>query len=359
MAEDPEGEWGDAWYYDDELIYVQKKFVAIPQAATTVDDKGDIVFDRTQMTMTAITYDDMRKGCWDRDERVKDLALNYTDGSLPFPTFPRFCGQTFYEGNDKELGLACVKANNDWMVEEWCEPSGRRQHPALHHPAVGRRAGRGGDEAQRRARRAGHRLQRDPDPSGAAQHQHRLLGPVVAGLQRHGRHGLHARRVVVVQPGRVAGQPPSASACTLGFNNAMASLADWLFSGNLLRVPQAEARLLRGPDRLDPLRPRAGRHGVGAARHLDARQGRASRCRRRPSTTAASSAASRPTATGSRSLEEVGEDNICFETDYPHTDTTWPDSEAYIEKLCVGLDDEQAYKILRGNAIRMLELDRV
>ena len=123
MVEDPEGEWGDAWYYDDELIYVHKKFVAIPQAATTEDEKGDIVLDRTQMTMTAITYDDMRKGCWDRDERVKDLALNYTDGSLPFPTFPRFCGQTFYEGNDKELGLACVKANNDWMVEEWCAPT--------------------------------------------------------------------------------------------------------------------------------------------------------------------------------------------------------------------------------------------
>jgi len=62
---------------------------------------------------------------------------------------------------------------------------------------------------------------------------------------------------------------------------------------------------------------------------------------------------------GLRSLEEVGEDNICFETDYPHTDTTWPYSEAYIEKLCVGLTDEVAYKVLRGNAIQMLELDRV
>ena len=31
MVEDPDGEWGDAWYYDDELIYVQKKFVAIPR----------------------------------------------------------------------------------------------------------------------------------------------------------------------------------------------------------------------------------------------------------------------------------------------------------------------------------------
>ena len=30
---------------------------------------------------------------------------------------------------------------------------------------------------------------------------------------------------------------------------------------------------------------------------------------------------------GVRSLDEVGENNICFETDYPHTDTTWPNSK--------------------------------
>ena len=41
MHEDPDGEWGSAWYYDDELIYVHKKFVAIPQASTTVDENGD------------------------------------------------------------------------------------------------------------------------------------------------------------------------------------------------------------------------------------------------------------------------------------------------------------------------------
>jgi hypothetical protein len=62
MVESPHGEWGDAWYYDDELIYVQKKFVAIPEASITLDAKGDLVFDRSQMTMTASTYDDRRKG---------------------------------------------------------------------------------------------------------------------------------------------------------------------------------------------------------------------------------------------------------------------------------------------------------
>ena len=63
---------------------------------------------------------------------------------------------------------------------------------------------------------------------------------------------------------------------------------------------------------------------------------------------------------GVKSLDEVGENNICFETDYPHTDTTWPNSKEYCEKMLAAVEDEQQkYKILRGNAIRMLELDRV
>ena len=202
--EDPDGDWGDAWYYDDELIYVQKKFVAIPQASTTLDEHGNIVFDRTQMTMTATTFDEMRKGCWDRDERVKDLTLNYTDGSLPFPTFPRFCGQTFHEGKDKELGLACVKANNDWMVEEWCEPSGGVNIPLCIIPLWD--AELAAAETKRNAERGVRAIafSEMPHPAQAAEHQHRLLGPAVAGVQRLRRHGVHARRVEQLEPCRVS-----------------------------------------------------------------------------------------------------------------------------------------------------------
>ena len=120
-TEDPEGLWGDAWYFEDRLIYVHKRFVAIPLEATPDGDLSK--FDRTKMVMEALTYDEMRPGCYDRDARIEDFERNWVDGSLPFPTFPRFCGQTFYEADDKELGLACVKAYNDWMVEEWCGPS--------------------------------------------------------------------------------------------------------------------------------------------------------------------------------------------------------------------------------------------
>ena len=62
----------------------------------------------------------MRKGCWDQTARLEDMDVNHTEASLCFPTFPRFCGQTFLEAKDRELALLCVQAYNDWMVDEWC-----------------------------------------------------------------------------------------------------------------------------------------------------------------------------------------------------------------------------------------------
>ena len=40
-------------------------------------------------------YDQMRRGCWDVDERVRDMSANGVLASLNFPTFPHFCGQLF------------------------------------------------------------------------------------------------------------------------------------------------------------------------------------------------------------------------------------------------------------------------
>ena len=59
---------------------------------------------------------------------------------------------------------------------------------------------------------------------------------------------------------------------------------------------------------------------------------------------------------GLHNLESVGEDNITFETDYPHTDSTWPETREVAETQVKNLTDEQVYKVIRGNAIRMLRL---
>jgi hypothetical protein len=39
--------------------------------------------------------------------------------SMMFPSFPRYCGQVFHEAKDRELGLLCVQAWNDFIPEEF------------------------------------------------------------------------------------------------------------------------------------------------------------------------------------------------------------------------------------------------
>src|SRR6202050_1666216 len=64
-------------------------------------------------------YDQMRKGCYDVDERVRDMNANGVLGSLNFPTFPHFCRQLFARQEDKDLSLGVVKGSNDWHIDEW------------------------------------------------------------------------------------------------------------------------------------------------------------------------------------------------------------------------------------------------
>ncbi len=66
------------------------------------------------------SFDQLRPGCYDIDERVKDMDANGVLGSLCFPSFPQFCGQLFARTEDKDVALAMVRAYNDWHIDEWC-----------------------------------------------------------------------------------------------------------------------------------------------------------------------------------------------------------------------------------------------
>jgi predicted TIM-barrel fold metal-dependent hydrolase len=355
MTEDPEGEWGDAWIYEDKVIYVQKKFVAIPKSATRGDDLS--TFDKTVMTMTAITYDDMRPGCWDAKERKKDFEVNWVDGSLPFPTFPRFCGQTFYEADDKELALACVAAYNDWMVEEWCDPSIGVNLPLCIMPLwdvelavkeIERNAARGV-----RAVCFSELPTRLDLPSVHTGH----WDPMLQACNDTG-------TTLCMHVGSSSTDPFSSKDAPAGvggmvaFNNSMASLGDYLFGGIMHRFPKLKLAYSEGQIGWIPY---ALERADTVWEEHNAWQNSKRLCPEPPSSYYFDRVFGCFTwdRHGVRSLDEVGENNICFETDYPHTDTTWPNSKEYCERVLEGLTDEQKYKILRGNAIRMLELDRI
>jgi hypothetical protein len=54
---------------------------------------------------------------------------------------------------------------------------------------------------------------------------------------------------------------------------------------------------------------------------------------------------------GLASLDECGEDNVMFEVDYPHSDSTWPDTKAVALDIMSGLSDATVTKLVRSNAI--------
>jgi predicted TIM-barrel fold metal-dependent hydrolase len=150
---------------------------------------------------------------------------------------------------------------------------------------------------------------------------------------------------------------PEAVGSALAFNNAFASMVDWLFSGKLIEFPQLKLAYSEGQIGWIP-------YALERADTVwdlhDAWTHAKQMIPEPPSTYYRGRIFGCFTADrhGLANLEAVGPDNICFETDYPHSDTTWPDSYAYAEKMVAGLPEDVAYKVLRGNAIQMLSLDR-
>lgn len=53
---------------------------------------------------------------------------------------------------------------------------------------------------------------------------------------------------------------------------------------------------------------------------------------------------------GIASIAEIGLNNVMCETDYPHSDSTWPDCLEVAKNQVAHLEPELQYKILRGNA---------
>src|SRR3954447_7861677 len=75
---------------------------------------------KTEYGIEPTAFNEIRPGCWNIDERIKDMNAGGVLGSMCFPSFPGFSGRLFAAVEDKDLALAVVHAYNDWHVDEWC-----------------------------------------------------------------------------------------------------------------------------------------------------------------------------------------------------------------------------------------------
>jgi predicted TIM-barrel fold metal-dependent hydrolase len=333
----------DTWVYED-LVYTHKRHVAA------------VGFPVEERTMTPITYDDMRPGCYDPTARLEDMDLNGIEASACYPTFPRFCGQTFSEAKDKELGHACVAAYNDWMVEEWCGDSGGRLIPVCIVPLWD--AELAAAEVRRNAARGVRAVAFSEIPA------HLGLPSIHSGFWDPFFRACEETHTAVCMhigsssrmPKTSDDAPPSVLA-TLGFNGSMMSVVDYLWSGVLVRFPRlklayAESQMGWLPyilERIDDVWE--DNQGWAQTKHIP----------EPPSTYFHSNIwmSFFKDRTGIANRDLIGVDRITFETDYPHTDSTWPETPAVAARLLDGVSDADVHAICRGNAIELFELQGV
>jgi predicted TIM-barrel fold metal-dependent hydrolase len=310
---------------------------------------------REEVTVSPITYDDMRPGCYEPKARLEDMDVNWVEASLSFPTFPRFCGQTFMEAKDKELSDLCVKAYNDWMFDEWCADSGGRLIPL---PIIQLwDADLAAAEVRRNSARGGHAVcfTEIPPFLGLPSVHTDYWDPFFRSCAE-------TETVVCMHIGSSSKMPstskdaPAAVGSTLTYMNAAMSLTDYLMSGVLERFPTLELAYSEGQIGWIPY---VLERADTVWRENRAWGGVAEKVKRPPSEYFHEQiyGCFFDDAHGLRSLDEIGVENVTFETDYPHSDSTWPHSKKVAEEIMADLTDEQVRKIVRDNAIRMLRLD--
>jgi hypothetical protein len=80
-------------------------------------------------------FDEIRPGCYDPDERLKDMDIDGVWGQLCFPNYARFAGHRFFLNvKDRDLGLACLRTYNDYLLDEWCATDPARLYGAAILP---------------------------------------------------------------------------------------------------------------------------------------------------------------------------------------------------------------------------------
>ena len=297
-------------------------------------------FDRDDMTLSPITYDEMRPGCYEPKARVDDMDAQPRRGVALLPDLPPLLrpdlprGQGQGPGHGLRAGLQRLDGRG--VV--------RRQRRRASSRSARSRCGT--------SRRPRPRSTATP-PAGCE--------PCASARSRPSSACRASTRATGIRSSRRARRPAPSSACTSARRRRCrprrptrrppwpprsASTTPWrrcrdfLFSGVLVRFPTLKLAYSEGQigwlpymlERADDVwrehRAWGGvrRHGPRAAVDLLLPPGVRLLLPR--------------SRTGSTSLDKVGVDNITFETDYPHTDSTWPNTKQVAEDLMGHLPED-------------------
>jgi predicted TIM-barrel fold metal-dependent hydrolase len=300
------------------------------------------------------SHDEMRAGCWDIDERIKDMDANGLLGSMCFPSFPQFCGQLFSRTADKDQAKAMVEAYNDWHIDDWCG-----SHPGRHIPLsipmlwdpqlmaaeVERVAAKGCHAVtfSENPAKLGHpSLHSDHwDPFWAACQDN----DVVVCLHI----GSSSQMVMTAE------DAPVDVMITLTPMNIVQAAADLIWSPVLRKFPRIKIALSEGgigwiPYFLERIDYVYQHHKAWTFQDFGDKL---------PSQLFSERIITCfiDDAFGVESRHHLNLDNITWECDYPHSDSTWPNAPELLHKYLTGVPDADVNKLTHENAMRIFAYD--
>jgi len=295
-------------------------------------------------------FGEMRPGCFDIDERVRDMDANGVLASMNFPSFPQFCGQYFARAQDKDLGLAVLRAYNDWHVDEWCGTHPGRMIPLALPPIWDPQLM--ADEVRRMARKGCHAVtfSENPEKLGHPSLHSGHWDPFWQACNDEGTvvclHIGSSSSVVITSI-----DAPVDTMITLQPINIVQAAADVIWSPVLRKFPDLTIALSEGgigwiPYFLERIDHVYKHHRAWT--HQDFGDKLPSELFRERIVTCFID-----DAFGVRSRDLLDIDMVTWECDYPHSDSTWPRSPETLAAYLDGVPDDEVAKITHENALRL------
>jgi predicted TIM-barrel fold metal-dependent hydrolase len=298
---------------------------------------------------------EMRPAAYRVEERVRDMNRNGVLASMCFPSLPGFSGRRFQEANDKDLAVVMLKAYNDWHFDEWDGSHPGRFIPLMIGPLWDIDATVA--EVKRMAAKGCRAISMPELPymQGLPSYQHDYWNPLFQVMCDEG-------FVMCLHIGMgldAINMGPDFSPdnfMVLSTQVTVLAVQDLLWGPAMRSYPDLKIAFSEGGIGWIPfLLDRVDRH------YLNQRWTGQDFGGRMPSDVfrehALACFISDPTSL--KLYREIGVDLIAFETDYPHSDSLWPDAPEDLLGQCqgAGLSDEDIEKVSWKNAARFCGYD--
>lgn len=300
------------------------------------------------------SYDDMRPGCYDSAERIKDMDVEGVWAQLGFPNFGGFAGSTFFAAKNRDLANLCVTAYNDFILDEWCAAAPDRLIPLVMVPFWDVEASV--KEIERTAARGARSVTflEAPHRIGLPSYHTDHWDPILRACEE-------AQMPLSVHFG--SGGAPQGVApdgdmfitiALFGINSMMA-MVDLLVSPVFHKFPSLKFVLAEGGIGWIPYLLERSDYSWGRHKYwCDINQ------EQKPSELFDDHifGCFISDDAGLAARHKIGVNNILFESDYPHSDCNWPHTRKVLAESLANVPDDEARLIVEGNARRIFRFPR-